>query len=682
VLNSRVRKIDATGIVTTFAGTGTSSTAGGLNEGGAATAANVHPVKVRLASGFLCILDSGVGKLRKIDMGSGFITTIAGSGLAAYAGAFPPVGDGGPALDGLMGSGPSGVQEIAFDDLGNVFIPDASSRRVRFVAIGSGASTIFGQSVNTGNIATVAGPQGVTFTGDGGPATAARLFPGSGITIDPSDSLYFSDSGNNRVRRIDPSGTITTVAGNGTAGFVGVPGTATAAEIQPGGLTFEAGNLYLTNNGTRILEVSSSVINLIANTSGASTPAGPEGAQARDAHIGAASIVFDTSGNLYSADSLNNRIWKIDTNGNVKTVAGNGTVVIDGVTIVSAIATQVRLFGPGGLAFDGTGNLYTIDGSKNRILKITAHAPNQPLDGTENVTVFAGTGQAGFAGDGGPATGALLNGPAGLVFDEAGSLYFADTINFRVRRIDANGIISTIAGTGTASFAGDGGPAIAAEIRGGPLAFDSFGNLFMVDVVNNVIRVLDEIPPTVTFGTPDPPPNGNGWNNTAVVIPFTATDTGAGVASSSPISPLVVAEEGAAVSGVVTAVDRAGNSATFSSPVCRIDRQGPVISGLPSPGFVLWPPDGRMVDVAKVTAVDSLSGLMPGSFAVTATSNEPPDASEISITPDGSGGFRVALQASRAPHGHGRTYTLTARADDRAGNTTVVTTTCLVPRHH
>jgi hypothetical protein len=360
-----------------------------------------------------------------------------------------------------------------------------------------------------------------------------------------------------------------------------VPGTATAAEIQPGGLTFEANNLYLTNNATRILEVSSSAITLIANTSGASTPPGPEGAAAPGAHLGAASIAFDTTGNLYAADSLNNRIWKIDTSGNVKTVAGGGTVVIDGLTIASAVAAQVRLFGPGGLAFDGSGNLYTVDGSKNRILKITVHSPNQPLDGAENVTVFAGTGQAGFAGDGGPAMAALLNGPGGLVFDSGGSLYFTDGINFRVRRIDTHGIIGTIAGTGTAGFAGDGGAAIAAEIRGGPLAFDSYGNLFMVDAVNNVIRVFDEIPPTVTFGTPDPLSNANGWNNTPVVIPFTATDTGAGVASANPISPLVVAAEGAAVSGVVTAIDRAGNSAAFRSPVFRAAKPwfGPVAAG-------------------------------------------------------------------------------------------------------
>jgi len=674
VLNSRVRKISG-GNVTTFAGTGNSSAAGNLNEGGAAIAANVRPVKVRFVNGILYMVDSGVGMIRLINIGTGIITTLVGSGLPAYAGAFPPIGDGGPALSGLLGSGPGGVQDSAFDDSGNLFVTDASSRRVRFVANPSAAATIFGQTIAAGNIATVAGPPGVvTFSGDEGPATAALLFQGGGITFDPNGNLYLSDGGNNRVRQITPPQqtslprTITTIAGSGAAGFSGVPGPATGAHLQPGGLAFNTGNLYLTNNSTRILEIAVGSITLVANTTGASTPPATDGTSAAQAHLGASGIVFDQAGNLYAADALNNRIWKIDTSRNVTTIAGG--------------PAQTRLFGPGSLAFDPDGNLYTVDGSKDRILKITAHAPHQPLDGTETITVFAGTGQAGFAGDGGPATAALLNGPGGLVFDTAGRLYFSDGVNFRIRRIDRKGIITTIAGTGTASFSGDGGPALVAEIRGGALAFDSFGNLFLMDSVNNVIRVLDDTPPAVAFGTPVPPPNAHGWNNTSVSIPFTASDTGAGVASTGPLSPLVIAAEGAVVSGVVTATDRAGNQAHLTSRAVKIDKEGPVISGMPKPGFSLWPPDGRMVHVATVTASDVLSGVLPGSLQVTGTSNELPDAGQISITPSGSGGFDVRLAAQRSESGNGRTYTLTAQAQDYASNTSTVTATCVVPRHH
>lgn len=140
----------------------------------------------------------------------------------------------------------------------------------------------------------------------------------------------------------------------------------------------------------------------------------------------------------------------------------------------------------------GSGKLYTTDGPRNRILKVRANGFNQPLDGTESVTIFAGTGMLGFSGDGGPATAAQLNRPIGLASDAAGNLYFAESSNFRVRKIDTNRIITTVAGTGVASFSGDGGPASSAQIRGGPLAFDSCRDLYMSDGVNQVIRVLWE----------------------------------------------------------------------------------------------------------------------------------------------------------------------------------------------
>jgi len=297
------------------------------------------------------------------------------------------------------------------------------------------------------------------------------------------------------------------------------------------------------------------------------------------------------------------------------------------------------------------------------------------------VTVCAGLGHAGFSGDNGPATAALLNGPGGLTFDTVGDLYFSDGANFRIRKIDAQGTITTVAGTGTPSFGGDGGPALLAELRGGPLAWDSFGNLFLLDIVNNVLRVLDRTPPSIVFGAPVPAANEHGWNNTPVSIPFTASDPGSSIASVSPMSPLLLTAEGSAVSGTVVATDRAGNQAHSTSPTVKIDMHGPVFSGLPAAGHQLWPPDGRMVHVAKVAASDPLSGLAQESFVVSATSSEPDGSQQISIVADGFGKVDIWLAAQRAATGPGRTYTLTATASDKAGNTSTTQTTCVVPQH-
>lgn len=185
---------------------------------------------------------------------------------------------------------------------------------------------------------------------------------------------------------------------------------------------------------------------------------------------------------------------------------------------------------------------------------------------SETVTIFAGTGTLGFSGEGGPATAANLNIPNGLVFDTAGNLFFDDGANFRLRKVDTNGIITTIAGTGVAGFSGDGGPATSAKIRGGPLAFDSFGNLYMSDSVNNVIRILDNTPPTLNpVVTPNPI-----LLNTSATVTSGAADTGSGLASQS-CGALVTTSVGRK-SVTCTATDKAGNtnSATVNYEVYAI----------------------------------------------------------------------------------------------------------------
>jgi sugar lactone lactonase YvrE len=670
LVNNRVRKVSA-GIITTVAGTGSSSASGNLNEGGAAIAANVRPTKIRFAAGTLYVADSGVSTIRTIGA-TGIITTVAGIGLGPYTGPFPPAGDGGPAGAASFKS----VQEPALDGQGGLFILDSSAKRIRYAA--GAAATVLGQTVAAGDVATVAGPPGATtFSGDGGAAILARLFSPGALVADLAGNIYVTDGGNNRVREISAARTIQTIAGTGSAGFSGVPGPATSAIIQPGSLALGSDGLYLTSNGSHALKLAAGELSIVANLTGATSPPSANGTPAVQALLAVGSIVFDATGNLYVGDGTNNRLWKIDGTGTVKTVAGGGTEVIDGITITSAPATSAMV-APGSLAFDPSGNLYMTDTNQNRIYKIAAHSYRQPLDGTETVTLFAGTGGSGYSGDGGPATAATLSFANGLVFDKTGDLYLNDN-NYRIRMIDSHGIISTVAGTGTAGFSGDGGQAALANIRGGSMAFDSYGNLYLSDGVNQVVRVLDNTPPALTFGTPVPAPNASGWYNTSVTIPFNASDTGAGVASTNPAGPLVLSGQGSAVSGTVTATDRAGNSANFTSPVVKIDMTAPVISGMPGTGCSLWPPNGKMVQVATVTATDAPSGLAPGSFQVTGTSNEPPSAPEISITANGSGGYVIALESDRLGNGNGRTYTLTATARDLAGNTSTVTATCTVP---
>jgi sugar lactone lactonase YvrE len=356
----------------------------------------------------------------------------------------------------------------------------------------------------------------------------------------------------------------------------------------------------MTNGFTRVLKVAAGFIDIVANATNNVSPPATDGTPALLAHLGASAAAFDAVGNMYVGDTLNQRIWKIDAlTGTVKTVVGGGTVVLDNGTMPSATATEVRLFSPTVIALDPAGSLYTTDGPMNRILKITAHGYQQPLDGTETVTVFAGNGTSGFSGDGGPAAAAQLAGPGGLTFDSTGNLYFTESVNFRVRQVDLSGTIHTVAGTGVAGFSGDGGPALAAQIRGGQLAFDSSGNLYLTDTVNNVVRVLDHNPP--------------------------------------------------------------------------------VISGMPAFNCALWPPDGRTVRVASVTAEDSGAGLSPDALQVSATSNEPHSTSQIAITPNRWGGFDVFLEAARLGSGTGRLYTVTATARDRAGNVSTTTARCIVP---
>jgi photosystem II stability/assembly factor-like uncharacterized protein/sugar lactone lactonase YvrE len=327
------------------------------------------------------------------------------------------LGDGGPAVNARLGY-PSG---LAIEANGTLFIADTVNNRIRRV------------SPQTGMITTVAGrgPTGIekaAFSGDGGPATSARLDAPTGVVLDSDGNLVIAHAFTSRIRRVaSRTGTITTIAGMGVPGFSGDGGPAVRAQLnQP------------------------------------------------------SALAVDARGSLFICDTQNHRIRKVDmSTGIVTTVAGTGVAGFSGD---GGPAVKAQLNYPGGLAVDARGNLFVSDTWNHRVRRIDAS--------TGIVTTVAGTGVAGFSGDGGPAVKAQFNYPLGLAIDTSGNLFVAESAGQRVRKITAGGAIATtVAGTGVYGFSGDGGPATPAQLRS-PTAVvvDASGNLFIADQVNNRIR--------------------------------------------------------------------------------------------------------------------------------------------------------------------------------------------------
>jgi hypothetical protein len=349
-------------------------------------------------------------------------------------------------------------------------------------------------------ITTFAGSDTSGYGGDGGPATSAAFNTPLCTFADAAGNIYIADWGNNRVRKVNTSGIITTVAGNGTTVHGGDGGPATAAGIvAPYGIvTDAAGNLYITEGGIDtfgqyVRKVSASgVITTIAGsgTTGYSGDGGPAtAAQFSDVR----GIAVDGAGNVYVADAGNFCIRKINTTGIIATIAGNDT---SGYSGDGGPATAAELSLPTGLALDGAGNIYLSDYSNNRIRKI---------DNTGIITTIAGNDTMSFGGDNGPATAAELHFPAGLAIDGSGNLYIADENNSRVRKVNSANIITTIAGNGIYGYGGDGGHATAAELSApAGVTVDGAGNIYIADAdANNVRKVIP-----YNVGVTSIPPSG------------------------------------------------------------------------------------------------------------------------------------------------------------------------------
>ncbi|MEV5237947.1 RICIN domain-containing protein [Streptomyces cinnamoneus] len=272
---------------------------------------------------------------------------------------------------------------------------------------------------------------------------------------------------------------ISTVAGTGTAGSKGDNEPAVSAQLnRPYGVAADsAGNLYISDySGHRVRKVTTDgKISTVAGT-GTAGPGG-DGGPAVSAQLNCPrEVAVDSAGNLYIVDAGNHRVRKVAADGKISTVAGRGAANFGGD---GGPATAAWLNLPTGVAVDSAGNLYISDYSNNRVRKVAA-------DG--KISTVAGTGAANFGGDGGPATAAWLKSPHGLAVDGAGALYIADYGNNRVRKVAADGKISTVAGTGAANSSGDGGPATSAQLNPVGVVVDSAGNLYISDYSNNRVR--------------------------------------------------------------------------------------------------------------------------------------------------------------------------------------------------
>ena len=338
----------------------------------------------------------------------------------------------------------------------------------------------------------VAGTGASGYSGDGNAAAAAAVNLPQGVAVDGGGNLYIADTKNNVIRRVDATtGIITTVAGNGQSGYAGDGGLAAQAQLKaPQGIAVDAfGNLWIADTGNSVIRKVTAGTGIITTVAGDGTAGfGGDGLLATAATTELnlpAAVAVDAAGNLHIADTANNRIRDVTaTTGLIDTYAGTGLTTYNGDGI---LATTANLSSPQGVALSAAGNLYLTDTAHNLVREV--------VTSTGDIQIVAGTaGQpGGFGGDGGLATSAELNLPTGLAFDTRGNLYISDSANARIREVIA-GNISTLAGNGTAGFNNtDGALATTAELNNPVgLAVDVTGNIYVADTHNNAVRLISD----------------------------------------------------------------------------------------------------------------------------------------------------------------------------------------------
>ena len=341
-----------------------------------------------------------------------------------------------------------------------------------------------GAVVSSATVSTLAGSTAYGST-DGTGAAASFNYP-KGIAVDGAGNIYVADKQNNKIRKISATGVVTTLAGSGTAGATDGTGTAASFDNPSGVAVDAAGNVYVAdtyNNKIRKINASG-----VVTTFAGSGSYGPTDGIGTDASFSyPSSVVVDAAGNVYVADSENHKIRKITAAGEVSTWAGNGSV---GST--DGIGTNARFYFPSGIAVDAAGNVYVADGFNHKIRKISP---------TGFVTTLAGIGIAG-AKDG-TGTAASFSYPYGVAIDMTGNVYVGDTSNHKIRKISTVGVVSTLAGDGLIGAA-DGNGTASGFHSPWSLAVDGSGNLYIADFENHKIRKITSygysINPTLPLG--------------------------------------------------------------------------------------------------------------------------------------------------------------------------------------
>ena len=470
-------------VISTIAGTGTASYSGDGGQASSAVLNNPEGIAID-SSGNVYVTDRGNHRVRKITSSTGIITTYAGTGTASYS------GDGGVATSAALNYpvglciDTSGITHtkllrlyyrgLMHSSLGNMYIGDQVNARVRKVV------------ASTGIITTYAGSGSGGYSGDNGPATAAALLFPTGVAVDTSGNLFVTDTLNNRVRKVTAStSVITTFAGTGVAGYSGDGGAATAAAVTyPHGVNLDgAGNVYfgdwdavgggMSYNVIRKVTISTGIISTVAGVPSTSGGYNGDNIQATAAMLNSpVDAVVDSSGNLFITDYYNNRIRKVTVStGVITTIVGTGTASSTGD---GSAATSATINQPCFSRFDSSGNYYVSEYTGNRVRKVVTVTTDIPTSypslsphSVSVISTIAGTGKGSYSGDNGQASSATVANPEGLAIDSLGNVYIADTYNLRIRKITiSTGIITTIAGSTTSgSFSGDNGPATSAALN-------------------------------------------------------------------------------------------------------------------------------------------------------------------------------------------------------------------------